>query len=151
MCDNVRNLINGHFAPIAKICYSHVKHEHQEVTFRRYKDINVEQLRADILASPSLTEFSGSTDELVKRYITGISALINTHAPLIHRTITPRPNAPWYTETVRDAKHLRRTYERKWRRSDCDADEHRYRVQCTVVAKEIYNAKTQCYSTKIAE
>ena len=111
----------------------------------------MEQFRADILASPSLAECSGSTDELVKRYITGISTLINTHSLLIHRTITPRPNAPWYTETVRDAKHLRRTYERKWRRSDCDADKLQYRVQCNVVAKEIYNAKTQYYSTKIAE
>ena len=94
---------------MAKICYSSFKHKHQKVTFRMYKDINVAQFRADILASPSLTECSGSTDELVKRYITGISALINTYAPLIHRTITPRPNAPWYTETVRDSKHLRRT------------------------------------------
>ena len=100
------------------------------------------QFRADILASPLLTKFSGSTDELVKRYITGISALINTHAPLIHRTITLRPNAPWYTETVRDAKHLRRTYECKWRRSDCDVDKHLNRVQCTVVMNEIYKVKT---------
>ena len=151
LCDNVGNLINGHFAEMAKICCSSFNHKHQEVTFRRYKEINVAQFRADILASPSLTECSGSTDELVKRYITGISALINTHAPLIHRTIIPRPNAPWYTETVRDAKHLRRTYERKWRRSDCDADKHRYRVQCTVVAKEIYNAKAKYYSSKIEE
>ena len=151
LCNNVGSLINGHFALIAKICYSSVKHKHQEVTFRRYKDINVAQFRADILASPSLIEFSGSSDELVERYITGISALINTQALLIHRTIIPRPNAPWYTETVRDAKHLRRTYERKWTRTDYDTDKHQYRVQCTVVAKEIYNAKTQNYSTKISE
>ena len=95
LCDNVRNLINGHFALIAKICYSSFKHKHQDVTFRRYKDINVAQFRTDILTSPSLTECSVSTDDVVKRYITRISALINTHAPFIHRTITPRPNAPW--------------------------------------------------------
>ena len=109
LCDNVGNLINGHFALIAKICYSSVKHKLQEVTFRGYKDINVAQFQADILTSSSPTELSGSSDELVERHITGISALINTHAPLIHRTIITRPNAQWYTETVRDVKHLRRT------------------------------------------
>ena len=53
------------FSLIVKICYSSVKHKFQEVTFRTYKDINVAQFRADILASPSLNEFPDSTDELV--------------------------------------------------------------------------------------
>ena len=51
---------------------------------------------------------------------------------------------------MRDAKHLCRTYERKWGRSDCDAEKHRY-CSIKVVAKEIYNAKAKYYSSKIEE
>ena len=35
----------------------------------------------------------------------GLTSLLDIHAP--HRVITPRPNAPWYTNKVCESKRLR--------------------------------------------
>ena len=45
----------------------------------------------------------------MERYIHVLSTVVDTHAPLLHRTITPRPNAPWYTEQLRESKRKRRS------------------------------------------
>ena len=65
------------------------------------------------------------------------------------RVITPRPNAPWYTNRVGDAKRLRRSYERKWRHSKSEVDRLLYRRQCAVVAKELNCAKRTYLSAKV--
>jgi hypothetical protein len=50
----------------------------------------------------------------VEAYNSGVKVLINKHAPLQRKTITLRPNAPWYTEELREEKHNRRKAERLW-------------------------------------
>ena len=60
--------------------------------------INLERLKEDIHRSSVLSNVNGSANELMDRYLTGIKILLEVHAPLIQRTITPRQNAPWYTE-----------------------------------------------------
>ena len=40
------------------------------------------------------------------RYLTGMTTLVDIHALLLHRGITPRPNAPWYTGSARAANAL---------------------------------------------
>ena len=77
--------------------------------------------------------------------------LLDKHAPLLQRTITVRPHARWYNEQLRDAKHVRRQLERKWRHSKTESDHEAYRKQCSIVAKELYTAKTEFYSNKIIE
>jgi len=44
-------------------------------------------------------------DDLISAYNCGIRRLIDKHAPLQVKTITLRPNAPWYTEDIREAKN----------------------------------------------
>ena len=90
-------------------------------------DINIEQFRNDIRESTALNNITGSVDELMERYLTGMTTLVDIHAPLLHRVITPRPNALWYTNRVGDAKRLRRSYERKWRHSKSEVDRLLYR------------------------
>ena len=67
------------------------------------------------------------------------------------RTITPRPHAAWYTETLRESKLLRRSLERKWRQTRSITDKLQYRQQCATVAKQLNDRKTEYYSMKIAE
>ena len=69
------------------------------------------------------------------------------HAPLITRTVTLRPHAPWYNEELRDAKRLRRQLERNWRHTKLQADFNAYRRQC--IAKSLSTAKMEHYSNKV--
>ena len=46
---------------------------------------------------------------------------------------------------------MRRQLERKWRHSKTESDHEAYRKQCSIVAKELYIAKTEFYSNKIID
>jgi len=50
--------------------------------------------------SNHLPPYYGAVDDLVEAYNSGVNFLINKHAPLQKKTITLRPNAPWYTENT---------------------------------------------------
>ena len=78
-----------------------------------------------------------------------LSKLINVHAPLITRTVTLRPHAIWYNEELRDAKQLRRQLERKRRHTKLQADLNAYRRQCRIIARSLYTAKIEHYSSKV--
>ena len=60
------------------------------------------------------------------------------HAPIIHRIVTPRPNAPWYTDSLHTAKRLRRTLEQRWRCSKKQSDK---------VAKQLSDTIQKYYIT----
>ena len=62
---------------------------------------------------------------------------------------TIRPHVQWHTETIRNAKHLRRRLERKWRKSKMDADHQVFRKHCGVVAKLLFDTKQEYYSEEI--
>ena len=83
--------------------------------------------------------------------MSGLRDLIDVHAPLISRTVTPRPHAAWYDEELRDAKQLRRKLERKWRRNQQQSDHAAYRKQCSEVAKQLNRCKTLYYSNRVEE
>jgi hypothetical protein len=69
-----------------------------------------------IQASAILSCRCGATDGLVEIYNSGPKALIDKHVPLDRTNITFRPNAPWYTKALREAKHRQGKAERLWRR-----------------------------------
>jgi hypothetical protein len=58
-----------------------------------------------------------SVSDLVNKYNNNLSGLLDKHAPLQTKMITLRPNAPWYTNEIREAKREKRKCERKWRQT----------------------------------
>ncbi len=95
----------------------------------------------------------GSAEYLILDYNTGLSSLIEQHAPLCKKTVTLRPHAPWYTEKLRQAKQDRwqRKLERRWRNSQLTVHKEAYRQQCAVVNRLLYQARITYYSKKIEE
>ena len=122
------------------------------ISYRKTKNINIVKFRNVIREFTALNNITGSVDELMERYLTGMTTLVDIHALLLHRVITSKPNAPWYTNRVDDAiKRLRRSYEKNWRHSKSEVDRLLYRRQCAVVAKELNCAKRTYLSTKVIQ
>ena len=48
---------------------------------------------------------------------------------------TKSPDCPWYTDTLHEAKHLRRQVERRWKKSRLTVNHQIYGDQCIVVNK----------------
>ena len=85
-------------------------------------------------------------------YLSGLSDLIDLHAPIINRLVTTlRPHAPWYDEEVRDAKHERRKLERTWRRSKQPDDHEAYRNNAVLWVGNYSEQKSQYYATKLQD
>ena len=96
-------------------------------------------------------DISKPLDELVQTYNDNLSALVNKHAPLCTREITLRPDAPWYSEELREAKHERRRRERKWCHTKLTIHNQLYREQCRTVAKLVQSTKQSYYSAQITQ
>ena len=90
-------------------------------------------------------------DDLVKAYNDQLSPLLDRHAPICTKVITLRPDTAWYTEEIRDLKHERRRWERKWRETKLEVHHDIYREVCRKEAKLIASAKRSYYSDKIQE
>ena len=85
-------------------------------TFRRFRQISVPDFKTDI-ASLSDLLVDGPVGEMVEAYDTGLRHIVDNHAPLVMKTVTLRPNSPWYTDELRREKHNRRRAERTWLRT----------------------------------
>ncbi|XP_068704693.1 uncharacterized protein [Montipora foliosa] len=88
------------------------------ISSRKIKSIDIERLKSDICDSlgPN-TDISIDVNDLVSRYCSELTSIMDIHAPLKKCHVVIRPAAPWYNDEIKDAKRLRRRPERRWRRS----------------------------------
>ena len=85
------------------------------VTFRQYHKLNIDKFRSDLLAIPFISSPSDDIDFLHEQYMSGLSGLLDIHAPVkTKQLIKPAPS--WITDEYRSAKFMRRQYERAWRK-----------------------------------
>ena len=50
----------------------------------------------------------GAVGAMVEAYDTGLRRIVDQHAPLFVKTVTLRPNSPWYTDELPRDNHYRR-------------------------------------------
>jgi hypothetical protein len=91
----------------------------------------------------------GNVDGLVTAFTNQLTSFIGKHAPVRTRTITERSNCPWYTDTLHEAKHLRRKLARRWEKSRLTVNHQIYRDQCIVVNKLLTLTRTAYYFENI--
>ena len=77
-------------------------------------------------------------------------AVLDKHAPVKTRTIVMRPQVPWYTDEIRQAKRERRKAERRWRLSKLDSDLAVFKVKRNAV-NNLMNKARQAFHTKLIE
>ena len=118
-------------------------------TFRRLRQITVSDFMTDI-ASLSDLLVDGPIGEMVEAYDTDLRRIVDHHAALVVKTVTLRPNSPWYTDEQRREKHNRRRAERSWLRTGLVIHRQVYRAQCVIVNRMLLAAKSDYYTDKIA-
>ena len=151
LSDNSGKTAKDHFAVVFNAKAAKPAPIRKTVSYRKYKSIDLESFKADIMKSDLLgqiTEFSDA-DDLVDAYKTEMSDLIDKYAPLRTKCITLRPSCPWYTEDLHNAKHLKRKLERKWQKTRLTVDHEIYREQCAIVNKLLKQARVDYYSDKV--
>lgn len=82
------------------------------MSFRKFKAVNVSELKSDIAESFQSVDSDCTVVELVEQYQRNLSNIIDIHAPLTTKSILLRPNTQWYSCDLRDAKREKRKAER---------------------------------------
>ena len=77
--------------------------------------------------------------------------VLDRHAPLVTRTDTARPSAPWITEEVKAAKCNLRKAERRWRSSGLTVHEQIYMEQRNVKNRAILSVKRKHFREKLSK
>ncbi|XP_068675378.1 uncharacterized protein [Montipora foliosa] len=120
------------------------------ISSRKIKSIDIERLKSDICDSlgPN-TDISIDVNDLVSRYCSKLTRIMDIHAPLKKRHVLTRPAAPWYNDEIKDAKRLRRRHERRWRRSRDPVDHSNFVKQCRAVTDLLQSSRRSDYYTDL--
>ncbi|XP_060554994.1 uncharacterized protein LOC132715902 [Ruditapes philippinarum] len=116
-----------HFAILMKVNVSKPPPIRKTVTYRKSRDINIEDFKADIRSSELFGPKPDSMAEASEKYHTVLSSLLDKHAPEKTKTIVLRPQCPWFNQEIHDEKHIKRKLERKWQESKLTVDHEIYR------------------------
>ena len=79
----------------------------KKVSFRKTKAIDITAFMEDLSASRWCQDPPSEPVKLVDCYNTTLAGLLDRHAPLKTKTVTVRPQVPWYSEEIREAKRVR--------------------------------------------
>jgi len=120
------------------------------IKYRKLKDINIEEFRAELRDGPIGTSATNqSVDELVEEYNGCLSALIEKHAPMITREVYIRDHSPWYTEEVKCAKQEKRRAERRYITHPSAINSDMLKIEKAKYAQICKQARITFYHTKL--
>ena len=116
--------------------------------------MDLQALKDDILNSKlhasTLGPLTADVDALTDQYNNILSDLIDKHAPERSRSITLRPNAPWYNDDLRLLKRQKRQSERRYISTRLEVHRQVYRDKCRTYTDALDLAKSNYYKTKIS-
>ena len=119
----------------------------QTITYCKLKAINIEAFKANINNSDLIKNPKSNATKLARQYGT----LINFHAPLATKKISPKPPNPWMTPAILASKRHHRYLERVWRGYPTALNRSRFSKQIHLCNKQMSKAKSAHYSKIIAE
>lgn len=125
--------------------------ERRQVLVRNIKDMDMDAFQQDIRNSCLCNNPSDDITHLVNQYNTTLSNILDTHAPARSKTITIKPQSPWFTEEIRIAKRDRRRAERRWRSTRLSVHHEIYRTECRRVSKLCRDARKEYYCSRIED
>ena len=140
------------YAILCSVAFSRPKPGKAHFTFRKFRDIEMDSWKKDILNSvlyrstPDLADVNSLLDQY-----NVLSDLIDKHTPECSRSITLRPNAPWFNDSLRAMKSQRRKLERKYLSTRLEVHRQMYRDQCQIYTATLHSAKSTYYKAKISE
>ena len=86
---------------------------------------------------------------VIDQFNSTLQSMIDNHAPIIRKSVTLRPYAPWFTDEIKVAKRKRRKLERRWRAHNTEANHLLYTEHSREVNDLIRCAKENQFSSII--
>ena len=107
-------LPSDHAALVCNLQFDHPKKVTKHVTTRKLKSIDMDKFHLDISdVSSSVLADKSDVNNLVNHLCTRLRGTLDNHAPVVERDVILRPDCPWYSDSLREAKRERRRCERQ--------------------------------------
>ena len=105
-----------------------ITHTHKTISFRRYHKIDMDTLKYDLKNTEFVQSPACNVEDLFEQYNKSLSSVLDKHAPIVTKSLK-KPAPIWITDNYREAKRIRRQYERAWRRNKTSLNRSRLRKQ----------------------
>ena len=130
------------------------------VTYRKFRNINIEEFKEDIKQSSLNDKMNGDCDDaasleaLASQYNKVMRDIVDKHAPEQTKTVRLKSPVPWFDGNLKDLKRQRRKAERQWLRHKADPTmSETYKKQYNQARNEyraaIEKTKTEYYSDQV--
>ena len=150
MCSvTVSDMISDHAIVYTKLTVLKPGRPRKKFSYRKYRAIDMNLLRNDILTSDFTSSDTTSLDILVDLYDTSLGNLMDKHAPQQTREFAERPLTPWYNPEINDMKQWRRKCERLYRRTDLTVHNDMYRESRSNLNNLVARSKLTYYRDTI--
>jgi len=144
--------MSDHFAMYGSINISKPSPRTRSVTSRNIRAVNSSNLQQDVaklVISTRPTFANADCESLVNCYNDGLNLVLDSHAPLVTRSVRDRSSAPWLSDQVRNARRKRRQAEQRWRKSKLTVHKEIYIQERNNTKLCIDNAKRQYFAKKL--
>ena len=91
----------------------------ENITYRKLKNIDINDFKNDILESDLVKNPKISVSDQVEQYNCILSKLLDKHAPRITKQVIRRKQALWFTPEMQKEKAKRRQKENVWIKNRC--------------------------------
>jgi hypothetical protein len=143
--------VSDHAATMCNLDITRPEPVRHKTSFRKLRQMDIDQFKRDINSSPLITNPSRDLRSLVEQYDRVLSELLDKHAPIVTRSITLRPHAPWYDDMLRERKRAKRRLERKWISSGLEVHKQMYHEECQQYKSALDKAKTDYHKAQISD
>ncbi|CAG2218034.1 unnamed protein product [Mytilus edulis] len=107
------NLVCDHFSVHATLACQKPKSMRKDISLRKCKEIDMTELKKDIVDSFSCSGIDSSVEQLVERYKDNLTNIFDKHAPVTIKSVILRPNTEWYSDDLKAANENKRKAKRK--------------------------------------
>ena len=142
--------MSDHFCVTCTLDLKTMPLETKTVSFRKIKDINIDDLRFDLRATLGDVQLTQDPDNLVKCYDTALRSVLDKHAPMQTKTVVLKSKSPWYDNDLQVAKQARRRHERAYHKNPTPDNMMSYKSALSSMNRMLRKKKEEYYTTKIS-
>ena len=140
----VSDKISDHFSVAADLNIPRIKSctVPKTIRYRNLKAINIEAFKAEIVNSDLIKNPKGNVVILAMQYHRVLSTLLDLRAPLITKSIYPKPPNPWISPDILASKRQHHYLEHVWRKNPTARNRSRLTRQTHLCNRLMTKAKS---------
>ena len=149
----VSDKISDHFSVVADLNIPRINSHivPKTIRYRNVKALNIEPFKGELMNSDLIKNPKGNVVDLVMQYHRVLSTILDLHAPLITKSIYPKPPNPWISPDILASQRQRRYLGRVWCKKTTVLNRSRLTRQTQLCNRLMMKAKSAHFSEVIVD